>query len=275
MQPQLLPTVTFGSDQITRLIIGGNPFSGGSHTSVEMDNAFLDYYSNENIKRALFEAERQGLNAMQTRADRHIMRMMREYRNEGGMLQWIAQTASELRDLPGNIRQAAAAGAVGIYHHGTRTDGLWREGNIDEMRDLLAVMRDSGVAVGVGTHLPEVIEYIEEHDWDVDFYMACCYTLGRPRPKDGTLGAFLAGEVYDDADRDRMMRTVRATPKTCLAFKILAASRKCESPATVREAFEYAFTHIKPQDAVVVGMFQRDLNQVAMNSEIVRELLGG
>ena len=274
MSDSLLPTVPLGPHRVTRLIIGGNPFSGGSHTSPEMDAAFLDYYTTENIKRALFECERHGVNATQVRADRHIMRMLREYRNEGGTLQWIAQTASELRDLPGNIRAAAAAGAIGIYHHGTRTDGLWREGNIDEMRDLLAVMRDSGVAVGVGTHLPEVIEHIEERGWDVDFYMACCYTLGKPRPKDGTMGMFLPGEVYDDADRERMTRTIRATDKTCLAFKILAASRKCTSPEDVRKAFRYAFESIKPQDAVVVGMFQRDVNQVAMNAGIVRELLG-
>jgi hypothetical protein len=270
----LLPAVSLGAHSVSRLIVGGNPFSGGSHTSPEMDNAFLDYYTTDNIKTALFECERQGLNAMQTRGDRHIIRVLREYRNEGGTLQWIAQTASEMRDLPGNISSIAAAGAIACYHHGTRTDGLWRNGRLDEVRDLLSVMRDSGMAVGVGTHLPEVIGYIEEHGWDVDFYMACFYTLGRPRPKDGTLGAFLPGEVYADADRERMVQTIRATSKTCLAFKILAASRNCGTPDSVREAIAYAFANIKPTDAVVVGMFQRDCNQVAMNARIVRDVLG-
>ena len=271
--PELLPTIALGNHQVTRLIIGGNPFSGGSHASPEMDRAFLDYYTTENIKAALRECEAQGLNAMQSRGDRHIMRMLREYRNEGGTLQWIAQTASEMRDLLGNVRSLADAGAIAIYHHGTRTDALWREGNIAEMRELLQVMRDCGVAVGVGTHLPEVVEYVEEQGWDVDFYMACFYGLGIPRPKDGNMGQFLPGEVYDDADRERMTATIRACAKTCLGFKILAASRKCASPETVSEAFAYAFAHIKPQDAVVVGMFQRDLNQVAMNAGFVRDLL--
>ena len=271
--PAPLPTVPLGDRRVSRLIIGGNPFSGGSHTSPEMDQAFLDYYTAENIKAALRESEAHGVNAVQVRGDRHIMRVLREYRNEGGGMHWIAQTASELRDLPGNVRQCAAEGAFAIYHHGTRTDGLWREGAIDEVRDLLAVMRDAGVAVGLGTHLPQVIEYAEEQEWDVDFYMACFYTLGRPRPLNGTLGAFLPGEVYDDADRERMVQTIRATEKTCLAFKILAASRKCASAEDVEEAFAYAFANIKPHDAVVVGMFQRDRNQVAMNAAIVEKLL--
>jgi hypothetical protein len=271
--PELLPTVKLGEHDVTRLIIGGNPFSGGSHTSVEMDRAFLDYYTTENTKAALRECEANGLNAIQTRGDRHIMRMLREYRNEGGTLQWIAQTASEFRDLPGNVRQIADAGAIAIYHHGTRTDALWREGAIDDVRELTQVMRDCGVAVGVGTHLPEVVEHIEAQGWDLDFYMTCFYSLSIPRPKDGNLGQFLPGEVYDDADRDRMSAVIRACSKTCLAFKIMAASRKCETPETVREAFQYAFDHIKPQDAVVVGMFQRDHNQVAMNAALVRSIL--
>lgn len=271
----LLPTIKLGGQEISRLILGGNPFSGGSHTSVEMDQAFVDYYTTENIKACLREAQAHGVNATQLRADRHIMRILREFGNEGGKLHWIAQTASELRDLEGHIRHTAASGAMAIYHHGTRTDGLWREGRIDEVNELLKVMRETGVAVGLGTHLPQVIEYAEERGWDVDYYMACFYTLGRPRPLNGTLGQFLPGEIYDDADRERMVQTIRATEKTCLAFKILAASRKCGSPEEVRAAFAYALENIKPQDAVVVGMFQRDLNQVAMNSGFVRELLGG
>ena len=81
-----LPTVRFAGRDVTRLIIGGNPFSGNSHFSSEMDNEMLDYFTNERIKATLFECERQGLTAMQSRADRHIFRMLREYRNEGGRL---------------------------------------------------------------------------------------------------------------------------------------------------------------------------------------------
>lgn len=267
----LLPTIKLGPHEITRLIIGGNPFSGGSHTSQEMDTAFMDYYTNDNIKAALFEAERQGLNCMQTRADRHIMRANREYRNEGGQLKWIAQTASEHADIPGNIRQAAANGAIAIYHHGSCTDAMWREGRIDEIVPRLDIMRECGVVVGLGSHHPEVIEYAEEHEWNVDFYMTCFYTLGIARPATGSAFSFVGGEIYDDADRERMTAVMRATEKPCLGFKILAASRKCESEDTVREAFKYAFGNIKPTDAVVVGMFQRDLNQFAMNAALARE----
>jgi hypothetical protein len=58
---------------------------------------------------------------------------------------------------------------------------------------------------------------------------------------------------------------VRQTPQTCLAFKILAASRNCATQDDVRAAFQYAFSQIKPQDAVVVGMYPKDVDQVTLN----------
>ena len=72
-------------------------------------------------------------------------------------------------------------------------------------------------------------------------------------------------EQYLAEDRARMCEVIRQTPKTCLAFKILAASRNCATQSDVRAAFQYAFSHIKPQDAVVVGMYPKHVDQVALN----------
>lgn len=268
----LLPTIQLGPHRVSRLLIGGNPFSWNSHYSGGMDEAFLNHFTNEQIVRTLLDCERHGLNAMQSRADRHIMRALREYRNRGGTMHWIAQTASELADLHGNIRQAAACGAIAIYHHGSRTDALWQEGRIHEIRDLLGTMRDCGVQVGVGTHLPEVVEYCQEHSWDVDFYLTCLYRLGSGRGGGPIAEGRATAERFDDADREAMCRVIRATDRPCLVFKVLAASRKCASPQTVRAAFEFALSNIKPTDAVIVGMCQKDCDQVAMNARIVRDL---
>jgi len=270
----MLPTIRLGDYDITRLVIGGNPFSGGSHVSAEMDRAFVDYHTNARIVATLLECERQGLNTMQSRGDRHIMRALREYRLAGGTMQWIGQTASELSNLHANIRDVAAAGAIAIYHHGSRTDALWHDGRIHEVLPLLDTVRQCGVLVGLGTHLPEVVEYAEERGWNVDFYLTCLYALTRQRRGSPVIGEHQSGEVYEDADREAMCRVIRQTPRTCFAFKMLAASRKCGSPEGVREAFEYAFANTKPTDAVIVGMCQDRADQVAMNAGIVREVLG-
>jgi hypothetical protein len=59
--------------------------------------------------------------------------------------------------------------------------------------------------------------------------------------------------------------------KPCLVFKILCASRVCGSDEIIEERFKYIFENIKPTDSVVVGMFQRDRDQIAMNADLVKK----
>ncbi len=271
-----LPEVPFGPHQITRLIVGGNPFCGNAHNTDAMRRDMLDYYTAERVVEVLDRCRRAGINAFQGRGDYHRVLYWRElFRREGGDLHFIAQTASEMHDIFENIRVLAAAGAVGVYQHGTETDKLWHAGQIDATKDYLACMRDAGVQVGLGTHIPEVIEYAEENDWDIDFYMACFYNLSRqPRESELVTGKReTVPEEYLAEDRERMCETIRATDKTCLAFKILAAGRHCTTQEEVQAAFDYAFAHIKPQDAVVVGMFPKYIDQVTLNVRHAREAI--
>lgn len=189
-------------------------------------------------------------------------------------MHWIAQIASELADLPGHVRHLASLGASAIFHHGSRTDNLWHADRLDEARDLLAVMRDTGLPTGLASHIPEVIEHIEERGWDLDFYVCSAYNLNR-RVRESQLVAGVRddnGEVYDPADRDRMLTTVRAVGKPCLIIKVLAAGRHGDAQEATRAAFAYVIERIKPHDGMVVGVFPRDRDHVAENATIVREL---
>ncbi len=95
----LLPTVDFFGKNVTRLICGGNPFSGFSHVSSQLDREMIDYYTMPNLQKVLDECWEQGINTFQSRGDRHQMRMYLEHRMKGGEMQWIAQTASEFADI--------------------------------------------------------------------------------------------------------------------------------------------------------------------------------
>jgi len=274
-----LPTVPFGPVEVTRLIVGGNPFCGNSHLDEAMSREMREYYTAENVVAALRDCEAAGINAVQARGDYHrVLHWMELFRREGGQLHWIAQTASEMHDVFQNIRVLAAAGAVGVYHHGSRTDSLWKEGRIDEVEDYLKCMRDCGVQVGLGSHIPEVFEYAEERGWDVDYYMTCLYNLSRDDRESALVSgsqAAAAGEKFLEEDPPRMMQIVQATDRMCLVFKILAASRKCGSQEEVAAAFRYAFENMKAGDAVVVGMFQKHLDQASANVEHARRALAG
>lgn len=270
----MLPTIKLGDYDITRLIIGGNPISGNSHISNEKSEEMADYFTAENVKATLFRCEECGINTMQLRGDKHIFRLLREYYNDGGKMHFIAQTASEIHPFEANLGRISDARAIAIYLHGTLTDALFKAGNYQEIRERLDKIRRTGKLVGLGTHMPEVIEYAQEHHWDVDFYMACVYNLSKVnRVSSEITGKMNEGERFVDDDKAVMYKTIRATDKPCLAFKILGAGRKCETTETVKAAFKEAFDNIKPIDGVVVGMFPKEKDQVYENAQIVKEIL--
>ena len=67
-----LPRIMIGKHGISRLIVGGNPFSGNSHQSTRLSKEMRDYYTAEKIKETLRECERCGINTVQARGDSHI-----------------------------------------------------------------------------------------------------------------------------------------------------------------------------------------------------------
>jgi len=263
-----LPTIRLGRHQVTRLMIGGNPFCGNSHFSEELNREMADYFTAENVVKALQAAQAAGINTVQARGDYHrVLHWIELFRRTGGRLHWIAQTASEMHDLKQNIRILAAADAIAVYHHGTNTDRHWFAGKMDVVRDRLKYIRDQGLLVGLGTHMPEVITFVEEHGWDIDFYMACFYNISTPERQ----SALVTGrpvyqeETFRPEDPAKMCQVIRATAKPCIAFKILGANRRCGTRDEVRAAFEFAFANIKPIDAVCVGMYPRHIDQIREN----------
>lgn len=271
---ELLPTIDLAGSRVTRLIIGGNPISGFSHQSSRMDSEMVHYYSAANVLKLWDTAAENGINTIQCRGDRHIQRLYMEHLDRGGSMQWIAQTASEISDTRANVRSIASLKPIGIYHHGSMTDRLWKEGRVDEIEAFVKTVKDLGTAAGVGSHIPEVIEYVEEKDWGTDFYMCCLYNISREGKELVAVSSDpYSREQYLAGDPDLMTEVIRRTGRPCLAFKLLAAGRRAGSPGAVRDAFEYAFANIKPGDGVVVGCLQKHRNQVAENAGIVRSLL--
>ncbi|HDP36031.1 MAG TPA: hypothetical protein ENN29_13085 [Candidatus Hydrogenedentes bacterium] len=270
----LLPVAPFGDRDVTRLIIGGNPFRGNSHQSPEKDRDMEAFYTVERIKAVLRDCERHGVNTVQARGDALVLACIREHWAEGGQMQFIAQTASELRDLEGHVRHLARFGAAGVYVHGTYTDRHFQERRMDVVRRLLEAIRNTGARAGVGTHMPEVVDYIEEQGWAPDFYMTALYNISRARRESALVsGVFAEGEAFDHNDRRLMFERIRATPRQCLVFKVLGAGRLCDTPEQVKDALAEAYANIKPGDALVVGMFPKYRDEIAENARLVKSIL--
>lgn len=269
-----LPKVKFGKHEITRLIVGSNPFYGYSHFNRILDQCMREWYTQDRKMEVLHACERQGIGTWQVHYNDQPMADFRRYRDEGGKMQLILLADFDLMKNPKLLPEAAKSGPLGIAHHGNRTDEAFREGRKQAVRDYLKMVRDTGVMVGLSTHNPAVIDTVESEDWDIDYYQACLYRVSRSR--DEARAEFREaplGETFMENDPERMCKMIRQTRKPCLAFKVFGAGRTINSPAVVERSFRFAFEHIKPGDAVIVGMFPRYSDEIQENTGVVRRIL--
>ncbi len=257
-----VPMVKFGKVEISRLIVGTNPFYGYAHYNQLLTNIMRDWYTQEKVIEVLKQCETYGINASNYA---HLGRAHSDwtrYQAEGGKMHVIAQATTE---DPADLVNAVKP--LGAWVQGERTDNAFRAGKLNTIRDYCKKLRDLGVTmVGVGSHIPEVLAMVEEQGWEVDFYAGCVYNRRRtPDELRKLLGGELPempAEVYLQDDPPRMYKVFRQTKKPCVAFKILAAGRARNPEA----AFKLAFESIKPGDLVAVGMFPRIKDEVKENA---------
>jgi len=267
-----LPKVRFGDYEISRLIVGCNQFYGYSHFNRLLDELMREWNTPDRVCQTLRQCEQNGINAYQYGHGERALSDLEQYRASGGKIHLIGVNAgkSPVEEVVRRVRPLA------LYHHGEATDVLFREGKMAQVQEYTKKLRQTGALVGVGTHKSEVVEYVEERGWDVDFYLLCAYNRTRtPEEIRKILGVLPVPprEVYLESDPPQAYRVARQTQKTCFLFKILAAGRLTNSPETIDAAFKTAFESIKPKDCVVVGMYPRYKDEVKENADRVRRIL--
>ena len=270
----LLPTIKLGAHAVTRLIIGGNPIYGHSHFNRILSESMIRWHTPERVVELTQHAEARGINTWQNSYTERTLSDLDRYREAGGKMNWLCLGKPDWDQNPARINDAAKRKPIGIAPHGALAERLHRTNKLNVLTDLLKRIRDTGVLVGLSAHDPKVIELAEEKDWDVDYYMCCLYYLTRPREElQKLLGQDLPlGEIYLPGDPPRMFKVIQSTRKPCLAYKVLAAGRRVDSAAQVRQSFETALGQIKPTDAMIVGMWQQFGDQVSENAKMVREI---
>ncbi|MBI1941014.1 MAG: twin-arginine translocation signal domain-containing protein [Acidobacteria bacterium] len=284
----LLPTVPFGPHRITRLIVGSNPLRGFAHFNAQYGRHMLEYFTDERSVKFLLDCERAGINTYQSsyyppRLQRHLEGV----RQAGSKLQWVCLAAPwavmEAKEwtpeliLEGTmkcIEAVAKLKPIGIALHGSATDRLWRLGKMEPVTTIANKIHDLGLLAGASIHNPQALGQLEQTNCPVDFYMTSLYNMTRePEDFQKEFGVVPVGETYLASDPERMCKVIRQSRKPCLAYKVLAAGRRCDSPHEVRQAFEFAFKNIKPNDAIIVGMYPRFSDQIGENTRLAREIL--
>ena len=245
-----LPTGRIGKLEVTRLICGGNLFSGFAHSGelLYVESLLRHYFTDDKILDTLQLCEEGGINTTILRTDEQIVRVINRYRKErGGKLQWIAQTYPEPDNLKDNIKLAIDNGAVAAFCMGQHADEVFvKPGKAELIGAVVSFIKQNGLVAGVGSHSMELPIISEQQKFEPDFYFKTFNSAGY--------------YTQDTRDVAALMKTIR---KPWIAFKVLGAGR-----VLPKDGFDLAFK--SGADFINVGMYDF---QVESDVSLVRDVV--
>ena len=258
----MLPTVDFCGLDITRLIVGANPFGGFSHQSKSRDAEMVAFHTLEQINETWDRAHRAGINTMITNNETpRVVQAVEAYVSGGGPLTWIAQVNNRSEpDMTTAVDRVVDMGCKALYFHGARIDALYTENDDRTLREWVDHARARGVIVGVAAHAPRAHLWVDGLDI-VDFHAVPFFNCGSLHE-----GRGLKFKLRDVAPATECIRAIQ---KPVIAYKIMGSGR-----IDPRMAFEYAYDQIKPIDAVNIGIHRGDKDDmVEEDASIADEVL--
>lgn len=268
-----VPKMKFGGVEISRMVLGVNPFYGFAHYNNNFGSAMKEWYTQDKVCDVMHQANRFGINAFNYV---HVDRGPQDWQRfvaEGGKMHLIIQVTGGIDSemLVKTLKPLA------LQRQGEVVDTAYQNGEMESVKEWCKKARDLGVMVGVGTHIPEVVAQVESENWDIDFFSGCVYNRRRTGDEwkkvlNGEMME-MPNDIYMKSDPPRMYKVLRQSKKPCFAFKILAAGRVPDRG--VEQAFRTAFGSIKPTDGVYVGMYPRFKDEIRENAEIVHRILVG
>lgn len=251
-----LPTIRLGSLEVSRLILGSNPFWGYSHKSAQLDAEMRAFHTDERITRILDEAAECGVTAVASPPEERWRKLWGRYRENGGRLRiWISQCHGSPSQMLSEIDRSVEAGAQAVFIQGARVEEQFGAGRFDTLEAWVAHIREAGLPAGVAAHWPEIHPELQRRGLPVDFYFQCMYNVSR-------------SSAYSPEERRQAEAAIAQLPRPVIAYKILAAGRL---PAA--EGFEAAFNHLQRKDGVCVGIYaEKAIDQIRQNAAYTKAL---
>jgi len=255
-----LPTIKLGSLEVSRFLLGSNPFWGYSHKSNALNEEMKAYHTDERIIQICDEAARCGLTTIVSPPDQRWVDIWAKYRAGGGKLTvWVAQCHDEGAKIPEEIGRAIKGGAKAVFIQGHRVEEHFGWKRFDVLRKWLDQIKNAGLPGGFAAHWPNIHLELEKQKFPTDFYFQCCYNVTKRDPM---------GEPYHEADRKLAMETIAQLEKPVVAYKILGAAR-----LRAADGFEQAFNAIKRKDGVCVGIWAKEaIEQIRENATLTEML---
>jgi hypothetical protein len=270
MSDNAMPVGKIGDVTISRLIIGGNQFSGWSHSRdlKYLRDLFKAYATEKKIFETLRLAEENGINTIITSGSAYLSKYWKDL---GGKMQWIAQVHPKTDDLTSDIQRAIDAGAIGAYVQGGVGDSFVKGGRADLLGQAVEFIKSRRVLAGIGGHSLQVPMAVEKAGIQPDFYMKTLHhdKYWSATPKEQRVEFNVDSNGPQDYDNiwsitpEKDIEFMRTVARPWIAFKVLAAGA-----IHPREGFKFAFDN--GADFICVGMFDF---QVRENVIIAKDMV--
>ena len=172
----VLPKGKILHQELTRLVAGGNLISGFAHARdlIYNDTLFKAYNTERKIFETLMLCEQAGINGISIGYE-NITPILKYKKLTGNNFKLISQTSLNFDKEKGDkfvyVKTAIDSGADIIQVHGGQCDRLVKNGQIDQIGEMIAYVRSQGIVAGLGAHTIDALLACEEQGIIPDYYM--------------------------------------------------------------------------------------------------------
>ncbi|MCL2719515.1 MAG: hypothetical protein FWE14_12130 [Lachnospiraceae bacterium] len=261
----LFPRTTVAGISLPRMLIGTNWLAGWSHKSVAADDRIKNHHSESCTIIPLLETfVKNGIDAIMAPFGRvpPIMKAAAEVEQRLGQkiiridtpIINVDDSDKARRDAEATIRESRELGADFCLIHHSSAEQLVNKnkGIIDRFSDYTTMIREQGLIPGVTAHMPEIIVYCDENNYDVETYIQIYNCLG-----------FLM-----QVEVETVAAIINNAKKPVMTIKPMAAGR-----VTPYIGLNFTWATLRKCDMVTVGCF--DEHEAAEVIEISRAALEG
>lgn len=157
-EEQKLPLVRWGKNSISRLVCGSNPFGGLSHLSGMINREMRQYFTPDQELKTCRRCTEVGINTFEPLS----ANTYKQLAAQGIKIQGFLRGQGDPARIP---TMAQAGGVIGIHHYDVATDNWFKQGQLEVVREYTKRVRDTGLLVGVASHIPECIAEVDSQGW--------------------------------------------------------------------------------------------------------------
>ena len=247
MEKTNFPRTTVAGISLPRMLIGTNWILGWSHKSPSADGMInrrnrnkeaiadiIEVFLSHNVDAVMAPASQNpvladGAKLAEDRTGKRVIIIDTPIIN-------VDDTAEARREAEAVIKGCRDIGATFCMPHHSSVEELVNKNKriIDRLPDYLTMIREHGMKPGLSAHMPELIVFTDEQDYDVETYIQIYNCMG----------------YMMQVEIEYIHKVIWSAKKPVMTIKPMAAGRV--SPFV---GISFSFATIRPCDMVTVGCF--------------------